>query len=151
MTLAEESQVMRRTMKPRRETRRRTRRKCSPIWIRLCFNQHQSADWFFLMLIDDYWCWLMLSQRIVYFVLFLLFSFQFTSILSRACIPSLRVHRQSQNPQSPAHKVRHFHSISFTCFNRLNAVTLLLSPLNIRSNGLGWVGGDYGPWIKDPL
>ena len=35
----EEPQVMRRTMMPRREMRKRVRRSCSPIWIRLYFNK----------------------------------------------------------------------------------------------------------------
>ena len=39
VVVVEGSQVMRRTMMPRRETRKRTRRTRSPIWIRLCFNQ----------------------------------------------------------------------------------------------------------------
>ena len=36
--VVEKGQVMRRTMMPRRETRKRTRRRRRPIWIRLCFN-----------------------------------------------------------------------------------------------------------------
>ena len=39
VVVVEGSQVMRRTMMPRRETGKRTRRRRSPIWIRLCFNQ----------------------------------------------------------------------------------------------------------------
>ena len=36
VVVVEEPQVMRRTMRPRREMRKRVRRSCSPIWIRLC-------------------------------------------------------------------------------------------------------------------
>ena len=36
VVVVEETQVMRRTMMPRREMRKRARRSCSPIWIRLC-------------------------------------------------------------------------------------------------------------------
>ena len=39
VVVVEEPQVMRRTMRPRREMRKRARRSCSPIWIRLYFNK----------------------------------------------------------------------------------------------------------------
>ena len=39
VVVVEEPQVMRRTMRPRREMRKRVRRSCSPIWIRLYFNK----------------------------------------------------------------------------------------------------------------
>ena len=39
VVVVEEPQVMRRTMMPRREMRKRARRSCSPIWIRLYFNK----------------------------------------------------------------------------------------------------------------
>ena len=43
VVVVEETQVMRRTMMPRRETRKRTRRTRRPIWIRLCINLIISA------------------------------------------------------------------------------------------------------------